>query len=37
MTHRAEHASAFVYAYFGPTADGFDGYEWCYRPGARPA
>lgn len=31
-THRAEHTSAFCYAYYAGLAGG--GYEWAYRPGA---
>ena len=34
VTHRAEHAGSFAYAYFGTEPDAFDGYQWCYRPGA---
>jgi 2-polyprenyl-6-methoxyphenol hydroxylase-like FAD-dependent oxidoreductase len=34
VTHRVEHAGSFAYAYFGTERDAFDGYQWCYRPGA---
>ncbi len=34
VTHRAAYAGSVVYAYFDAEDGAFDGYEWCYRPGA---